>query len=131
MASYSFLSDLLAATCRVVARAPGSLVIAVGEQRVTITRLELDGLEWVRVAAPVGAEALMPAREALRLRPRHPWGSLVLDGGDYALQHVLPLAGVEVAVVARVALALAEEAVRLRREAARPALAHPFAGYAA
>jgi hypothetical protein len=132
MASFGFISDLLAATCRVLARAPGSLVVEIGDQRLALTRLEVDGLEWLRVAAPVGPEALIPHHQALRHGAR-PWGSLALDGGgDYVLAHVLPLAGVEVAIVARVAMALAAEAGRLRREARRPVAPQtPFAGYSA
>jgi hypothetical protein len=131
MASFGFIAGLLAATCRVIARAPGSLIVEIGDQRLALTRVEIDSLEWVRLTAPVGPEELIPHREALRHGAR-PWGSLALGGGDYVLEHVLPLAGLEVAIVARVAMALAAEAGRLRREARRPAAPQtPFAGYSA
>ena len=95
-------------------------------QRQYVAAIVAFGRPHLQIVSNVVLANAMPAHEALSLNARIPIGGLCLDDGHLLLRAVLPLDGIDLAVVDRALNDVAHEAVQLRMQAVRKAAPAPY-----
>lgn len=90
---------------------------ATGPQRQYIESVTAFGIPHVMIRANVATTNVMKAYDALLLNTQLAIGALCIQDGFYVIRAVLPIEGVELAVIDRSLEFVAHEAARLRTKA--------------